>query len=103
MKTISAIICIMFLVGCATVPSKQVCRHEAAASCFAAHEDGKNSFIAFGPVDGKINSWHAQAFILVDGKRVWLNSHAKPTNIQDAFTPQKIYSYREYLNYLLSR
>jgi hypothetical protein len=100
---IFALIAALLLIGCASHLSQTtpVCRHEAAASCFAAHEGGRDSYIAFGPVNGKPSSWHSQSFVLVNGERQWLNRHSQPGS-QDNFTPQKVYSYREYLEYLLS-
>ncbi|MFA5396878.1 MAG: hypothetical protein WC346_12795 [Methanogenium sp.] len=99
-KIIIIIIAVFLIAGCCTSQIRPVCRHQAAASCFAAHEKGYQAFIAFGPVIGSLE-WHAQAFILVKGKQQWLDNHSKP-GTQDKFIPKKIYSYREYLSYLLS-
>jgi hypothetical protein len=112
MKSILLIVVLLALVGCTSDRSlvRPLCRHHAFSCAAAAHEEGKEAHLSFGPVhrNGQTewNNWHAQTYIVVKGEKKWLqmrDSGHCDEGKQDYFIPKKTYNMREYLLYLLSK
>lgn len=95
LKSASVIVAILLLAGCASIEFPTVCRHDALKCALSAGEKyGYGNVRIAGGLDKK-NRYHAQAYVIVNGEKYWLDKDCWET--EQEVWQGKDFSIREFI------